>query len=940
MLKNLFKKTFDIRDGEIRISFFMQLYIFLLITVLLMVKPTINALFLSNLGAAHLPYAYILVAIIAVLTSYSYNRAVKKYSLRIITIATLVFFSLIFMLLSFIIYSGALNDWIYYIYYLSVSLFAVLVTSQFWLIANMVYNAREAKRLFGFIGAGAIAGGIFGGYLTTIIIAAYGTKTVIFIASLLILCCIPILQTVWRMRVRKLNRFIRTQRKATEDRSYSPPFKLILDSKHLTYLAAIVGVGVVMAKLVDFQFSDFANRAIPDSDELASFFGFWFSSFNVVALFIQLFLTNRLLAWLGVTTNLLILPLGIAIGCLLFLTFPELWVLIIIKGMDGSFKQSINKAGIELSILPIPFAIKSEAKAFIDVVVDSIATGLAGLLLIFVIRKLELSTWYITIIILLFLFIWIVLIYKLREAYFESFRSNIKNSLDKNDEENTRKKLRASTKATIVLTLGDEKDIIIMLERLSTFRLRTYEPYIIKLLDNPSNKVKAAAIEQLYFYRKGTAMVKIRQLINLKDDHVVYNAMEYLLNHTNISDESIFRSYLDNPSDYISNAALLCLAKEAASNQKLAAKYDLKNRIQRKIYELSTADNDLRKEEIGELLTAVAYAKEPRFYSFISAHFNNRDHYVVEHAIRAAGIAAHEPFIDNLLNFIAEDKYRKTAIKALKKFGVGITKTILALDLAETLNDEVKPFVPKIIGSFKTRDSVKVLFRLLKSNSFIIRMEASKYLTKLHVEPINIKFDQRNLVKTIIRECKYYRNTINAIASVEKCLALEADENQNTDLHIELHIARESLLDILIVQQDQSLECIFNLLRLKYDQADIDVAYFGLKSDSKDTKINALEFLDNLLQSSIKNRMMPLLEFHLVDNDHAGMSSYEIKVLSEKQVLLMLLKNRGGRMQLAVLNVMKHSGNSAYLKTIKPLLKHSNKKIRLFAQNTYNNLSK
>ena len=78
-----------------------------------------------------------------------------------------------------------------------------------------------------------------------------------------------------------------------------------------------------MAKLVDYQFSDFANRAIPDTDELASFFGFWFSSFNVVALLIQLFVTNRVLAWLGVTTSLMILPLGIAVGCLLFLTFPE-----------------------------------------------------------------------------------------------------------------------------------------------------------------------------------------------------------------------------------------------------------------------------------------------------------------------------------------------------------------------------------------------------------------------------------------------------------------------------------------------------------------------------------------------------------------------------------------------------------------------------------------
>lgn len=625
MLKTLFKKTFDIRDGEIRISFFMQLYIFLLISVLLMVKPTVNALFLSKLGAAHLPYGYVLVAFVAVIVSYFYNKGVKQFSLRKITTGTLIFFGLLFAFLSFLMYTNTINDWVLYVYYLSVSIFAVLVTSQFWIIANMVYNAREAKRLFGFIGAGAIAGGIFGGYLTTIIASNFGNKVVILVAAFLIVCCVPILQIVWKLRVEKLNTYIRKQRKGAVRSTFASPFKLIIQSKHLTYLAAIVGVGVVMAKLVDFQFSDFANRAIPDSDELASFFGFWFSSFNVIALLIQLFLTNRLLAWLGVTSNLLILPLGIAIGCLLFLTFPELWVLIIIKGMDGSFKQSINKAGIELSILPIPSHIKNEAKSYIDVVVDSIATGLAGLMLIFVIRKLELSTSYITVIILLFLFIWMLLIYKLREAYFQSFRSNIRNSLVGTSVENKNLKYNRTSKSAInVLTEGNESEIITMLHHLDDFKLYTFRPHIVNLLKHDSPKVKALAISQLHHYKKGTATEYIKDLLHVKDDEVVYAAMDYLLHHTNIKDANIYKSYLDHTTDYISNAALLCLAKDASSNKKLALRYNLSDRLQTKTRDLFAADNDLRKQEVAELMLAVGYAKYPSFYSFISANFNNR----------------------------------------------------------------------------------------------------------------------------------------------------------------------------------------------------------------------------------------------------------------------------------------------------------------------------
>nr|WP_262496369.1 hypothetical protein [Nonlabens ulvanivorans] len=41
-------------------------------------------------------------------------------------------------------------------------------------MANVIFNIREAKRLFGFIGAGGIAGGIAGGYVTSILVPFTG----------------------------------------------------------------------------------------------------------------------------------------------------------------------------------------------------------------------------------------------------------------------------------------------------------------------------------------------------------------------------------------------------------------------------------------------------------------------------------------------------------------------------------------------------------------------------------------------------------------------------------------------------------------------------------------------------------------------------------------------------------------------------------------------
>ena len=945
MLKSLFKKTFDIRDGEIRISFFMQLYVFLLITVLLMVKPTVNALFLSKLGASQLPYAFVLTALIAVLTSYFYNKAIKKYLLRNIATGTLVFFGVCFILLSVLMHFKTLPNWVLYGYYLSVALFAVLVTSQFWIIANMVYNAREAKRLFGFIGAGAIAGGIFGGYLTSIIAPAFGNKIVILVAAVLILCCIPIVFNVWRLRIGKLNSFIRSQRKESNNTGYSSPFKLIITSKHLTYLAAIVAVGVIIAKLVDYQFSDFANRAIPDSDDLASFFGFWFSTFNVAALVIQLFVTNRLLAWLGVTSNLLILPLGIALGCLLFLTFPELWVLIIIKGMDGSFKQSINKAGIELSILPIPAQIKNEAKSYIDVVVDSIATGVAGLLLLFVIKELELSTTYITVIILLFLFIWMLLIYKLREAYFDSFRSNIRGAVMASEISNSQSKTTNNTKNAIhILSNGDEDAIVTMLDRLKDTRWQSLKPYIVKLLDHSSHKVKASAIAQLTNYQKGTAIEKIKKLIHTKDHEVVYQAMKYLLNHTAINDDKIFSSYLDHPTDYINNAALLCLAREQSHNPTPNDPFNLHKRIAEKIQKFTNNTEGLRSPEIAELLITIGYAREPKFYSYIAAHFNNTDPLVVEHAIRAAGLTAHEPFLKELLHFLTIKEFRKTASIALRNYGPSMAVTLLKMEETDQLKIGVKRHIPGVIESYKNRASLKILTRLLRSKDIVSRLNAVRSLIKLSKNGTRIPLDTRPWSRLVFRESIFYRNTIDAIITLKSAIETTTEpkelESDYFDQYTALLVAKEALIEVLEDQLNQGLETIFLLLSLRYNPTDIETTYYGLKNASKETRVNSLEFLDNLLKAKFKSTLLPLIEYHVLDltDQLEGLSG--IKKKTESQLLKSLLKARSTRIKLSVLLVMQYSNNKSYIKVISKQLKHRNKKVRLSAKNALSILAK
>ncbi|MCB0599129.1 MAG: hypothetical protein KDD28_33970, partial [Phaeodactylibacter sp.] len=416
-------RAFDIREGETNRVLLMQAIIFLLISTLLIVKPTVNALFISELGVEQLPRAFVLVAIFAALVSTLYSRLLRHSSMGRMMEGTLILSIAILIALGILLRLNIIESGVLYFFYLWVSIFGVLTASQFWILANLAFNAREAKRLFGFIGAGAIAGGIFGGYLTSLLAPSIGSENLPFVAAFLLMVCLPAIRYVWKNYVEHQHTTFQRQKRIKGFSNH--PLALILQSKHLTFLAGIVGISVIVAKLVEYQFSAVAAEAIPDPDELAAFFGFWFSNFNVISLAIQLFLTRRVVGAFGVGYSLFVLPLGIFIGAAALLFFPELWAAVFIKLADGSLKQSINKAAIELLGLPIPIDIKNKTKTFIDVFIDSAATGLSGLLLIFLVTGMDWPPRFISLLILLLLFAWGYFALRVRKEYLQSFKLKI-----------------------------------------------------------------------------------------------------------------------------------------------------------------------------------------------------------------------------------------------------------------------------------------------------------------------------------------------------------------------------------------------------------------------------------------------------------------------------------------------------------------------------------
>lgn len=841
------KRFFDIRHGELRISLWMMTYIFLIISALLVAKPTVSALFLSGAGSDALPFAFILVAATALITSLLYNRSLHSFKLNILIRATLFSSALIFWLFGALIFMAWTPTVLLFIGYIFISIFALLATSQFWILANVVFNAREAKRLFSFIGAGGIIGGIFGGYLTNVLASIIGNGGLLFLAGAFVLGCIPILGIIWKNRPQAMSSY---KRKAKSTVSSESSFKLIRKSKHLTYLAGIIGTGVLVAKLVDYQFSAMAVAQFPDPAQLAAFFGFWFSTFNVLSLVIQLAFTRRFLDKQGITNSLLLLPAGIILAGAVLFIFPELWVVVILKGLDGSLKQSLYKASAELLQLPIPLAIKNKTKTFIDVVVDSIATGLAGGLLILLVDVGSVDIRVIAGITLALSALWIYLIFKVRFAYLRTFKMSILKV------EGGRRKKSLSRKLIIknmlhIFEHGDEADIVRMLKRVPEFSSRTFYPALVRLLKHPNHRVRAEAVRNLRHVDAGKPVVEVSDLIHEENDEVVLATMEYMLAHDDRFGAQFFETYLDHDSDYISTAALLCLARESENNIHLAGKYNLELRLDIEIQHLH--QDELRRTEIFEILETVARSNVRRFYPVIQEYLDHERVDFRRKAILAAGLTGDPRFVQQLIDLLDVEELQNTAAQALAEYGTGIIKHLNRS--MENLTLRQRQAIPDVLLDIESNRAALALVRLTANASHSVRVKAARALKSKYNRNPDVQLPYQMIRRLILQECEDYKPLLDAYYSLQIGNAeatLERDKiTQDRKKHV-IAVLRKHLTD--------RIERLFILLALRYNYDDLEVAFQGITSENSTSQANALELLNGILKANMKSNLLPILE--------------------------------------------------------------------------------
>lgn len=933
-MQSLLNRIFHVRPGEWKIVLLLQLQIFLIIAVLLIAKPAGNAMFLSRFGSGALPYMFIVTALVAAIISTTYAGALRYFSILRVNL-----WSLGICLISLLAFAGmygrlGTGDAVAVGLYLWVALFGVLAASQFWMMASMVFDIRQSKRLFGPIGAGAIAGGIAGGYLANFIATSYGTQPLLFVASGMLVPCIFISIFVWKNYIGESKTSLKQRRKSAAMRE--SPHRLILASKHLRLLCAIIALSVITAKLVDYQFSAMASERFANEDQLTAFFGFWFSTFNLIGFVIQLVLTQRVVQGLGVSGALLFLPGGLSIGTLMMFMMPGLGAAIFSRLVDGSLKQSLHRAAIEMLFLPVTETVKQKIKTYIDVFIDSAAGGIGGLLLLFLIDGIGLTAPWISIPVLFLAITWLVCVLLIREEYLDAFRDQLKHLRPKKNRRNLKSKHKEIMAGFLRVMESKEakpkeKQLLYVLERTEDLRGNEFLEPIRKLLNHESPRVRARALRNLSMKPGIDFGDQIVPMLEDEDPAVSNAALEYIVAHHVHDREELILQQLWHPSPQIAGPALVTLINETRHNPRLRKKWSLKKVFAARLEALAGMDGDELQNWTIVLLKSAGRAGSKLGDRLIATQLESDDQVLRRGAILAAGESLDEKWLLILIDQLSEAPYRPYARAALIQFGNELIGVLPEYFRKKQIEIEDIRRLPTVLENIPTQRSVDLLFGLIskyRPDDLELRLETLKALNAMRRDFPGLNMPTQEVFRLLLTEAKSYQSAIENVEAQLKFI---------TTSSAELRDARSGLLTVLHHRQEGNFDRLFRLLGLRYAPEDIIPVYRGLQSYDRKQQLSAIEFLDNLLDSPLKRLLIPLIEVKTREMDLPSgeeLSQEELIKLEKKQYksFRRILSGRDQRLKLAVIYLIGFLEDKRYLTLLEYYSRFENAAVRGMAR--------
>lgn len=289
-----------------------------------------------------------------------------------------IYFSFIVMLLMFYSLMGeeVASKYIARTFFIWVSVFNLFVVSVFWSFMADIYSNTQARRLFGFIAAGGTVGALTGPAITALLVQPLGARNLLLVSAFFMIVAIICIG-----RLSAWSESSAASNTAREPKSSTPEkeelisggiwsgITMIIRSPYLLGIALLIMLYTTLSTFLYLMQAQIISDAFVDSAERTAVFASIDFVVNALTLILQIFLTGRLVNWLGLALVLAIVPVLLAIGFTLLGIAPVLSILLVVQVIRRAGNYAVMKPAREMLFVVLPREEKYRAKNVIDTVV-------------------------------------------------------------------------------------------------------------------------------------------------------------------------------------------------------------------------------------------------------------------------------------------------------------------------------------------------------------------------------------------------------------------------------------------------------------------------------------------------------------------------------------------------------------------------------------------
>ncbi len=833
----------ELRAGEGGTALLLFLYSFLAMTSYNIVKPVTRSQFISSLGADNLPWVQFVSGMVIGVLMQAYTKLIagvpRRWTIPV-TQAGMIALLVVFWLL----FTQVGSEWVSVGFYLYGLVLGILLISQFWTLANDIYDPRQAKRLFGLIGGGASLGGALGAAITATLVEQLGTKSMLLVSAAILAACLLIVVRIIRTNERAGQS---DASKTGEEASVGSgeALSLLRGSRHLKIIALVITFAAIGAAIIEQQLNmataEAKGRANTDSiTAVLAWVGVYLS---LIGLFIQVALTSRIHRLLGIGFALLILPVSLGASGLLMLGVGALWTTGLARVLDTSLRYTVDKTTREILFLPLPADVKYRAKPFIDVTVDRLSKGGGALLILVLIKDWGLGlTWrqlsYASIVIMA---LWIVFALRGRKEYMAAFRKSIVQQ-DMHAGDIRLETADLSTIEALVEELGhqDPKRVTYALDLLESLDKRHLVSPLMLYHEHPMVRARVLRLAEA----AGPAGVDrwlpgVSRGLTDTDGDVRQAAVRALAAIKGQDAAALMRPYLTASDTGLVVTAASALSASAEETDVAAAATAFRTLIDDARVQRASVRRD-----VARALGRVAH---PGFRPLLVPLMFDADVDVARDAIKSAARLGDGDYlyVAPLVSLLRHRLLKGAARDVLAGYGEGVVPTLVYFMRDHDEDIWVRRHIPATLARIPCPASLTALLEALEDGDGFLRYKALTALAQL----------RRSRPELVVPQA-----TIDRLVSAETARAFD-----RLTLHYNLFHAggldNTSLLAAILTQKyERAFDRVFTVLALGHDADDITAVRRALSAGDTRSRSNAAEFLDNILKGETRARVMLLAE--------------------------------------------------------------------------------